>query len=203
MCAGLGAYDLALETALTGLAVAKDKQPTSRLGLLAHVARIGLERGELGQAQAAIEQGEGDPFAQARPNSARLLRLVSGELALRRGNAREALAVADGLLAERRLLSAAVLLDALILSAGALRALGQDAQAREVLQEARLEAERLGSRRALWRILYALGQLEVDPSRARELRQQAQEIITYIAEHIDAPELRRSFLAQPGVRAVP
>jgi hypothetical protein len=53
----------------------------------------------------------------------------------------------------------------------------------------------------LWRILDALGRLESDPARARELREEARQVIRTIVAHIDEDDLRESFISSPDVRA--
>jgi tetratricopeptide (TPR) repeat protein len=76
--------------------------------------------------------------------------------------------------------------------------------AQRAFETARLEAEAVGSRRTLWQILAALSRIEAEhghPAEARQLQQQARDIIEYIAAHIESPELRASFLNQPDVRA--
>ena len=79
---------------------------------------------------------------------------------------------------------------------------GQRDAARACLQDARLEAEQLGSRRCLWRILHALGQVEADEKEAESLRHTAREIVRFIADRIEQVELRDSFLSLPDVRVV-
>ncbi len=91
---------------------------------------------------------------------------------------------------------------ALYLQARALLALNQDKAACDLLQEARAEAEAIGTRRTLWSILFALSQLQTNPTDAQRLRRQAQEIIQSIADHIGNPELRASFLNLPHIQAV-
>jgi hypothetical protein len=79
------------------------------------------------------------------------------------------------------------------------------AEASETLARARAEAEALGSRRALWPILFTLSEIERqrgDLAEAEALRQQAREMVDYIAHHIGTPELRSSFLNSPQVKAV-
>lgn len=87
--------------------------------------------------------------------------------------------------------------------------MGQSQVARERWQEARREAEALGARRRLWPILLALSRLEADPTDAERLRQQAREVVAYIADHTPPDPtlepkvgLRASFLNLPAVRAV-
>ena len=86
-----------------------------------------------------------------------------------------------------------------------LRAAGRAEEARSALEDARQEAESLGSRRSLWPILAELGELEAshgDQPAALELRRQAAEIIDYIAEHAGSADLADSFINQPAVQDV-
>ena len=75
-------------------------------------------------------------------------------------------------------------------------------QAREALVSAKAVAEENGERTFLWQILATLSELESisgKQSEAEKLREQALEVIDYIAEHAGSDELRDSFLAQPDV----
>jgi len=93
-----------------------------------------------------------------------------------------------------------------------LLALGQANEAHETGRLAQAEAVALGSRRALWPSLAFLSQLEAQRghhAEAQALRQQAREIILYIADHCppdlstgSGQSLRASFLNRPDVRAV-
>ena len=78
-------------------------------------------------------------------------------------------------------------------------------EAYEYYVKARSEAEALGSRRTLWKILAALSEIEAqrgDAIETKNLRQQARQIVEDIAAHIPSPELRASFLNLPQVQAV-
>lgn len=55
-------------------------------------------------------------------------------------------------------------------------------------------------RRVCVQILAALETAVNHPAAAQQYRQQAQEIITYIADHAGSNELRASFLALPAVQ---
>jgi hypothetical protein len=95
--------------------------------------------------------------------------------------------------------------DALHLKGQALFDLGRMDEASEALEEARLVAESIGSRRMRWQIQAGLSKVEAmrgDAERAEELRKQAAAAITYIAAHTPSAELRGSFLSQPQVKAV-
>jgi hypothetical protein len=91
--------------------------------------------------------------------------------------------------------------EALYLQGKALQQLLRTDVARDRFLEARSEAEKMGARRILWRILLALSELEEGPSRAGELRREARRLIATIADHIDQGDLQSSFLAQPDVQA--
>ena len=87
----------------------------------------------------------------------------------------------------------------------ALLGLGHVDEAREIFEEALAEAERQGSRRSLWAILFALSQLEGqsgNPAEAENLRRRAREFIEYIADHLGPPERRELFLKLPHIREV-
>jgi hypothetical protein len=92
----------------------------------------------------------------------------------------------------------------LYLQGQALLGTDRDVAARSCFEEARTEAEAISARRNLWRILYALSQLESDPIRAEDMRQQAQMVVEYIVAHLndEYANLRQSFLNLPDVRAV-
>ena len=128
--------------------------------------------------------------------------LAEGELRLQQSEYAAALSVADELLAGLRTFQMRPFLpDALRLKGRALVSLGQREEGRRILEEARDEAERLGSRRVLWRILASLAEL-ADESEAGVLRQQARDIIHIIAGHIGSETLRASFLGTAQIRAL-
>jgi tetratricopeptide (TPR) repeat protein len=132
--------------------------------------------------------------------------LASGELAMARQEYARAASLMDEVLAYiHRAIRRPFIPEVLYLKGQALRAQGQTEAALEALNAARAEAEALGSRRNLWPILALLSEMEAQRGNATEaqsLRQQAAELITYIVSHIGDAELRASFLALPGVRAV-
>jgi len=82
--------------------------------------------------------------------------------------------------------------------------LDQLEKAHSILGEALTVSGEVGERRVRWRILGTLAELEArrgNVSGAEELREQAGEIITFIADH-SPPDLRTVFLAQPEVNAL-
>ena len=82
-------------------------------------------------------------------------------------------------------------------------ALGEIEEAKEILLEAKKIAEEKEERIFLWQILATLGDLEEtreDAAEAEKFREQACEIVHYIADRAgDEEDLRASFLAQPEV----
>ena len=180
--------------------------PGARPFALAALASVHLAGGSPSEATAAIEDAyqEFDPD-QAGPlaefNS--FIRLIEGEVRLANQEYEGALAVADRTITTMDALGARFVLPyARRLKGQALMGLGRISEAREVLGEARTEAETMGPRRALLPILSAFTQLELqdgNPAEAANLRQQAWEVVEYIADHAGTPELRASFLSSPQV----
>jgi hypothetical protein len=167
------------------------------------LARLQLLDGNVAEAQDTIGKAKNDSYGPSWPVVFCVVALAEAELALRREEFDEALEVTTALLAELRQYGMRLhMAHSLYLHAEALRGENQDEAARNRLLEARAEAEAMGSRWMLWRILHALSQLEVSSIQAELLRQQAQEIVEHIAEHIQEAALRASFLNLPEVRAV-
>jgi predicted ATPase len=92
--------------------------------------------------------------------------------------------------------------DLLNQKARALMGLGHSEEAYPILLSARTLASEQNSRRILWAILLDLAELEEDKLISENYRQEAQQIITYISEHISDPALRQSFQSLPRVRKV-
>jgi hydroxypyruvate isomerase len=74
--------------------------------------------------------------------------------------------------------------------------------AKAALEQARLEAETIGSRRLLWQILFAMAGIEPDHEKSAALKTQARENIQFIADHIKSDELRSLFLQSESVKAL-
>jgi hypothetical protein len=171
------------------------------------IARLHLLNGDLIAAEAALKVG----YAELRPEGLRwfssvFLPLGEAGLALSRKEYADALVVCDNLiefLQETR--ARPFLSDALYLRGKALMGMGRVDEARGSLLRARTDAESLGSRRSLWPILIALAEIERqirNGTGVNILIQQAQEIVTYIADHLSNQELRAAFLALPEVQAI-
>lgn len=98
----------------------------------------------------------------------------------------------------------ATLHNLLYLQARAARALGDKAQAFELVQQARQVAEGMQARLLLWEIYVLAGELESDRGnvpQANAHREHARDVLRFIVEHTPE-EFRESFLNLPQVRAV-
>ena len=144
-----------------------------------------------------------DSFGEAWPVFYTSVVVAEAELALKLADYERAMDVTDTLLARLAEFGMRAFTPyARYLQGQALLGLNRKNAARERWLESRDEAEAIDSRRTLWRVLNALSQLEGDPTEAERLRQEAQHVIEYIAEHIDCADLRESFLNLPDVQAV-
>lgn len=132
--------------------------------------------------------------------------VVHANLAIAMGQFDRAIEFIDTMLAvTRRLHFRPFQADALLTKANALIGKGELAAAGELLESARSDAEGIGSKRALWEILATQAELEArlgHEEAASSLRSRAGDIVEFIADHIDEPDLRAAFLHQPKVQAV-
>lgn len=171
---------------------------------LATMARLHLLDGDLASAEAALREAQ----RKLKPEGLQwfapiLVPLVEAELALARRDYAGAANVADKVLAylrdsQTRLHAP----DTLYVKGRALLAQGRSEEASVVLAEALAEAEALGSRRMLWPILSALGDIASARGHdvvARALLQRAREVVSYIADHCP-PDLQQMLLNQSEVR---
>jgi tetratricopeptide (TPR) repeat protein len=206
----LGAVERGLEIARRALSVAETKLPVFRVYPLAALGHLSLVRGNIAEAEMLIGQLKTDPNRTGLGIFPAMILLAEAELALAQGTYERArLSAEEAMAAAQQIGARAFFPSAFDLQAQAWLGLGQLQVARERWQEARREAEALGARRRLWPILLALSRLEADPTDAERLRQQAREVVAYIADHTPpdptlGPKvgLRASFLNLPAVRAV-
>jgi tetratricopeptide (TPR) repeat protein len=165
--------------------------------------------GRLAEAQSALDRFPIAQNQQALQEQFILLHLVVSrslvELALAKGEAEQALELAESLIAHfQREGTRLFFPDALWLRGRALAAAGRPGDAQSAFEVAHAAAAALGSRRTLWLILAelaGLAEMRGEQPAARELRRQTAEHIAYIAEHAGAAELRESFLNRADVRA--
>jgi tetratricopeptide (TPR) repeat protein len=162
--------------------------------------------GDTTQADALIEQAKHDSRLDDLSTFVpMILTLAEGEIALTRQEYTQVLALTTPLLAQYRELDFHPFkCDVMLLASRALRGQGQIDAAREMLRQARAEAETVGVRRVLWEILAEWSTLEFkcgNVLEAQTLRAQAHDLIDLIAAR--APDdVRASFLNLPAVRAV-
>ncbi len=208
----LGEYDRGLALAEQAHAIAEAQLPILRCWSHAVLVMLHLRRGDR-TAAAELMASLTDyhtlkaqfgymPFMWVRVG------LAQGEYALAHGELAQVVALMDDLY--RDLDEAGLWYlrpDVLHLKGRALLGLGSDrlAEANAALAEARMAAEALGSRRALWPILASLhaAALQMDgPLAAEVLKQEARSMVREIAGHIGAPALRAGFLEEPRVNAL-
>jgi hypothetical protein len=179
-------------------------------GLDGFLAWQHLQAGRLAEAQATLtEAGLGADMSQVWTQFISELVLVGmavAELALARGEALQALALADQVSEALRAASTRLfLVDMIMLRARALWAAGRAAEAEAAWEAARAEAEALGSRRSLWSILAALARLAEgrgEQATAADLWRQAADIVDYIAAHAGSAALAETFRGRAEVREV-
>ncbi|MEJ2737394.1 MAG: AAA family ATPase [Anaerolineae bacterium] len=194
--ADLGAWDQARKLVQEALALSRTELPIQVVQALGVLAHIEIGQGRLTEAQRAIDEARGNPYQESWLVFVLPVLVAETELALRREEPARALAVTEDLIGRLREYGMRSLLpEALYLQGKALLGLGQEEAARERFLKARAEAESLGARRLLWRILADLGRLESDPARAQELEREARQVIETIASQIDRQDLQKSFLA--------
>jgi tetratricopeptide (TPR) repeat protein len=205
--AELGAFDRATEVIDQALTTIDTVFLAGRPFALAAAVLVLIQKDDLAAADAAFREAQSRPHFDASlvaavAFGAPTFWLAEGELRLRQGAYTAALSVADELLTGLRTFQMRPYLpDALHLKARALASLGQLEEGRRILEEARVEARRLGSRRALWHILASLAEL-ADPDEAEVLRHEARDIVQVIANHITSEQLRAEFLNTTKTRAL-
>ncbi len=200
----LGATRLGKEMVRLALSTGESSEHLIDRGtVLAALASLHLVDGDCTAATDAIEEAKRNPYLDTWRVFGIPVRLTIAEVALAQGKNEYAAAAMEKLLVDLRPFGTRIYVPyALFLLGKALAKLGKPKDAREHLLEARDQAIAIGSRRILWRILYALSQNENDPIQAECLRIEARNVLQYIVDHIHQAELRESFLNQPDVRTV-
>jgi DNA-binding SARP family transcriptional activator len=197
----LGAVDQGRELARVALQIAEAQNPAQVGHDLGVLARLLLRAGDTAGAQAAVDRAVTDPHRASWRVMFHPVVFAEAELALERRDWEQALGLIEPFLEELRHCGLRLRVPlALYVQAQALQGLGQDGAARERLLEARAEAEAIGSRWTLWRILVALSQLETDREQSKQLQRQARDVVEAIAGQIKQADLRASFLNLPEVR---
>jgi predicted ATPase len=177
--------------------------------LLQAQAQLHLAQGELEKAKASIKEAFGADalWDIDRPgfDGAGFEPEPFVEVALADGAYEEALQLAERGVAYAETSSRNVRPDWLFLHARALLKLGRAEEGYESLLEARDEAQKILARPVLWQILALLSELERERGKdeaAEERRQEAVEVIEFIAEHTGSAELTAGFLGLPKVQGV-
>jgi tetratricopeptide (TPR) repeat protein len=128
---------------------------------------------------------------------------VEAELALLRGDAAGAIRVSREADALRSRGIRAPIPHLLLIRGQGFIDLGQLAQAREALEEARREAEAQGSRWVLWRVLYISGKAarsDGDAPAAERLWSEARKVAEYVGARMGDGPVREAFDSGAGVR---
>lgn len=170
------------------------------------VARLQILAGDLAAAEATVHQMRD---MQREVHASGFLEYALGLaecwVAVAAGDGQRAVVAADTLM--NRLQQRGVrigLAETLATRGRGLLLLGRTEEGRAALEAARVEAEALGLRHVWWPILLDLARIAEeshleDRARASALRQQAREIVTFIADHAGSASLRGSYLALPEV----
>jgi DNA-binding SARP family transcriptional activator len=198
----LGAFEAGLALARLAINVAETKMPLLRLYALAALVRLQIGLGHLVEAETGLAHMKQDPHRNGWGMFPAITLLVETELALAQGRYEPATVLAEETRVILNQLGVRAFLPAALYMQGqAWLSSGQPNAARACWLAARVEAEAIGSRRMVWQILFALSQLESDPTEANRLRHQARETAQFIVDHTP-PDFQASFLALPAVRAV-
>lgn len=203
----LGAVDDGI--VLTELAYARSEEHNSifRSWVMATLARLHILNGNLTEAHHAVADSYQSLMEKNETSLTPVyVYLADAELAQERHAHKKVLEIADTIL--EYLTSHQIRPfrpDTLYLKSRALLALGQMDSARLLLQEARVEAEAIGSKRILWQILFLLSHVEMQMGyveAASTMRQRACVLVNTIADHAGTAELRELFLMHPHVLVV-
>lgn len=204
----VGALEQAEQWADTLYAACREiDMPVFQTLFLVNIARAKLARGKLAEGGDVLKQAwstfsiEGSSAYALAP-----LFTADAHLQLALGEAEKAQERGDELIRHLdQIGSRYCLAEALWLKGKACLELAQTALAKEALIEARAVAAATSERGILWQALVALAQMAQqagDNETAGSLTGQAREVIGFIAEHVDDPELRQTFLEGAAVRAL-
>jgi tetratricopeptide (TPR) repeat protein len=187
------------------LAILKDKLPSWQALPAAVQMRLHLLNGNIEAASEIARKTIIKPISIGYPRYTVLVEMANVELALARHDYPLALSLCDGLLAQIPKTIRPDVPEVYWRRGEALLGMGETAAAREALREARSRAEALNSRHTLWRILVLLADLETrseNPVEAQACRQQAREIVQFIASRLKLMAMDTAFLQKPEVRAL-
>ena len=204
--ASVGALERGTE--LANEALASLQQPSAeffRAWAWVSLARYYLARGDVIAARAALTSSQMEIHAGRVDPAAFTGAVALGECLVAEGEyARAAALMKQRVQMLYQLGFRASLYELLFIQAQATRALGQTAEAIELLHAARQVAEEMQARRVLWEIYAALSETENargNVEQAKAYLAQARAVIEYIVAH-SPQEFRESFLNLPRVRAI-
>ena len=195
---GLALVALALE-------IAKNKMPGWKALPVAVEVRLHLLNKDIESANLAAKQTPIRPITVAYPRYTILVEMANVELALANKDYATALSICDRLLAQIPKSILPNIAEVFWRRGEALLGMGKIALARESLREARSRAEALNSRQTLWQTLALLAQVEAESgnhTEAQACREQAREILQFIAERLKILEMDEKFLEKPEVQAL-
>jgi predicted ATPase/class 3 adenylate cyclase len=202
--ANLGTPQRGLDLVEANLARLEGQEPRARIFTQ---AIRDLIRNRLDAGPSAAPAGPSEPFVERPfpdPIFDGLAAVLQGEVALAQGNPEKALAVSERGLENMARAQVKPLRPQLHLHRGeALRFLGQVEAARDAMRQGRELAAALGSRWSLMDLTIHLWDLERavgDPPTAEALAGEARALIAEIAGNIPDEDLKRAFLAKPGIR---
>jgi tetratricopeptide (TPR) repeat protein len=200
--ASLGAIDRAMELARVAVSIAEAKLPVLGIYPLAALSHLCLAHGNVDEAERLVARLRADPNRTALGIFPTMILQAEAELALGQGRHEDAAGLAGNAAAAAHAAGARpFLIAALEVEGRACLGFGRSDIARERWKGARAEAEALGARKRLWPILVELSRLEDDPLEVAYLRQQARDIVNYIAGNTPRG-LRERFLELPEVRSL-
>lgn len=207
----IGAYDTAEAECQRALSYSDEGQPALQVPTLTLLTLVQLARGEIHQAAHTAAQG-GELFdrtGKLYPEwwEALPFPLAQGELALAQGDLVSAASCAEYLASSCARLHLRHHLPAILYFRARVElAHGDKPAAKQDLGQAIQLSDEMGARRELWRMCRMLAELEQEQGNLEDsacLQDKARAAITFVVEHIGAPELRATFLAHAGVRGVP
>jgi tetratricopeptide (TPR) repeat protein len=195
----LGAADIGMDLYQAHRIANKDVPHTPmRTATLVSYALFEIATDQLDTAAATLAGCEPDA-----PSFESMFRLAKCRLALAQADYSAASAVADSAIELARTYKLGRYLPEALFLKGKCHFMQNDLEAAKVvLEQARIEAEKLGSRRLLWQIIATLAELEPDKGRSEALMAAARPIVEYIADHITRKDLREFFLRTTAVSVV-
>jgi class 3 adenylate cyclase/tetratricopeptide (TPR) repeat protein len=187
------------------LKIAREKMPDWEPLPIAMQVRLHLMKGDVQAAERLAGPNPLRPISIPFARYTILTGIANIELALAGKEYERALAFAEDLFAEIPATIRPDMPEVELARGAALLGLGRFDQAREALMQARIRAEFVGSRQTLWRVfalLAELGSRQGKPDEAEVFKDQARQIITFIAGRLQAVGMKESFLNTPAVRGL-